>query len=272
MEFTKREAVQATSTPDISAMQSVQRVYQQQIKTMDTVAQIGQQTVKLGLAYRDRNKKSDMMADKLNFGAFKRQVMMGASEEALQTTDKKEIDRIYKEAERQVDEWAGSQTGGVPNVRWKDQVPLIKGEAQNFRQILESERVERNLSVSRANTKAIADRSMAQGVLDNDAVMMKSSTDVMVEAGMMTAEEGKTWYAENARKAELNEGKNLVNLISTKPPVEAEELAKIMKEDVDNYKHLNPDEVALMKSEMDQAVSIAYKREATADTKHQRTC
>jgi hypothetical protein len=43
-----------------------------------------------------------------------------------------------------------------------------------------------------------------------------------------------------------------------------------MKEDVDNYKHLNPDEVALMKSEMDQAVSIAYKREATAEAQQKK--
>lgn len=270
MELSKRQPVASQSTPDMSAHQEVQRTLGKAASAMGAVAKIGEQTVKLGLEYRDKNKKSDMMADKLNFSTFKKQVLTTAAEQSAKTTDKKSIDRIYREAERRIDEWAGASTDGIPNVRWKDQVPMIKGEAQNFRAILEGERVERNLTVSRANTKAIAERTMTDAILDNDEVAMRGAVAVMVEAGMMTPEEGTTWRTESMRKAQLNEGENLVALIETKSPDEAEQLANFMKEEVDNYTELNEEERILLKTSMDSAVATAQKRQQAAEAQQEK--
>lgn len=155
------------------------------------VKQISMQAGAIATDYAVKNKSADMQADEMNYRAKKLEVMNATRLAASQTSDSAEIKKIYKNAQNDIQKWVDSNdANGNPNIRWKDQVAGIRGDASQFRVELDGAKAERLAGLSEATTIARSDNAYKTAINNFDLEGAKSAIQILVGAGKLTPEVG----------------------------------------------------------------------------------
>lgn len=161
-------------------------------KLGNTIQQISEQTGAMALDYSMKNKNADMAADEMAYRTKKLEVLQNAKLAASKTSNSKEIDSIYKEAQNSINKYAtGNDQNGNPNIRWKDQVASIQSDSNQFRVQLEEYKIDRKMKLSNSTTRAKSKHTMAVSIENRDINGFKKGTSTLVSAGAISSEEKK---------------------------------------------------------------------------------
>ena len=216
----------------------------------NTLQQVSKQVGMTAIAYAEKHQRSDMKSDELKYEATKRKIMNGATSQASQLTDPKKINRVYDDAQKQIDAYAnGSGADGIPNIRWEDQKTGIMGDAQNFRVIMEGAKTNRKLEVSKAKTVADYKSNMMDAIMDRNYFAMRENTNNMVTNGYQSQEEANLAYKEAAYKSEGMAVNNDLRMIGNMDAMVAKDSLEEFNAKIDDMSFLSADEVALAKSD-----------------------
>lgn len=243
-------------------------------KLLGTVGEIAAQTAQLSAAYMQKNKAADMKADEMAYESKLTEIMNTAAVAAKDTTDKQEIDSIYSTAQADLDKWVtGKSEGGSQNIRWKDQVPLIRGDANKRRVLFENAKINRKLDVSRRDTFAKSMAQVDEGIISGNLNQVSEAYQILVSNGTYTPEEAKAKVAdskriiaENQRAAGYNQMNSFISALDYQEEtgqITTSDKIQKMKELQEDVGGLHKKYQPIMESRLYSGLTKAYKKEKT---------
>lgn len=155
---------------------------------------------KMGAAYAQQNKDVDIKADEAAFSMFTKSRMAQADEAAGMTADPDEVRRIYSDAETEIADYVTGKTDGTPNIKWKDHQESLRNSVMQMKGNIAAIAGDRVLKIYKADTKAKYENVVSAGIAQGDMNMISEGTDGLVQSGIMTTEQGKSYVATATQK------------------------------------------------------------------------
>ena len=128
--------------------------------------------------YAQSRKQIDVEADEATFKVFAKKRMANADFAARNATDPKEIDRIYSSAQNDIRQYIDGDTGGTPNIRWKDHQRDITNRFVQLSGDIEIATAEKKFELYDRDTIAKAEMLQAYAIENGDEDALMKAADI----------------------------------------------------------------------------------------------
>jgi hypothetical protein len=230
------------------------------------VAGIGGQTMQIAAAYAEKNRKSDMQADRSSYEQYKDQTYRQAELDASKTSDPDMIRAIYDNAANDVQSWVGGSSEGVPNIRWRDQIPGLQADADMTNgkfQFMASTRI---AEASRQITNTRSARLQAEAEMSGDFAKINEALQMRVDNGTITKEIKEEELITSMRRSDEYIASTNLQRIEAMSPEMATDAADLYKEEfAHQYPNLDEQTRLQYQAAADQAVNNSKTRARRAE-------
>ena len=151
--------------------------------------------------YAQSRKQIDVEADEATFKVFAKKRMANADFAARNATDPKEIDRIYSSAQNDIRQYIDGDTGGTPNIRWKDHQRDITNRFVQLSGDIEIATAEKKFELYDRDTKLKHQAILNDAISSGDSGSIDSAITVLSKSGMYSPEELNLLKTESEQKA-----------------------------------------------------------------------
>lgn len=213
----------------------------------------------------DKQKRIETQADDAAFNGFLHLKLADIKLRASQTSDPKEVERIYNEYPQVVQQYVGGKNErGAPNIRWKDHQSLLEQSLPAFQYQADAGRKERLMQISVGESVAKYDGEITEGIRSGDYEKTAFGVKGRMEALGKGPEEMKAFLSEKLLAVDMNNLSNLVGVISSlEDPEEArrqaDELLKLVG-DKKTFQYLNDAERGKYVGIINEAAGAPRKR------------